>query len=400
MSKNIYPYIIIGAGLAGVSAIEGIRDMDRDKVIALFGDEKDLPYDRPPLSKKLWFGKMPPEKIFLHPQEFYDTNKVALHLGVTVSSIDPERKMITDDSGRTYGYERLLLATGGNPRRLTLPGADLEGICYYRYLDDYRHIRAEAQDGKRAVIIGGGFIGSEIAAALTLNNVKVSMVFPDPYLCARVFPEYLARAVGSMFAARGIEIIKDAPTAFFKKDGKFTTRTQNARDIESNMIIAGIGISPEAGLAQTAKLKFDNGVVVNEYLATSDPAIYAAGDIARFPCKALGKDMRMEHWDNALRQGRHAGRNMAGAREPFEYLPYFFSDLFEFGYEAVGEVDAGLETFADWQEENRKGVIYYLSSKTVRGVMLCNVWGKVDVARELIATGKPVIINSLRGVIQ
>jgi NADPH-dependent 2,4-dienoyl-CoA reductase/sulfur reductase-like enzyme len=203
------------------------------------------------------------------------------------------------------------------------------------------------------------------------------------------------------YLARGIKVlVNEMPSAFAKAGGKFLTQTLSGVKLESDMVIAGIGIAPALELPRKAGLQTANGVIVNEYLEASLPGIYAAGDIAFFPYPALGKQTRVEHWDNALNQGKWAGRNMAGAREPYTYMPYFFSDLFEFGYEAVGEVDSRLETFADWQKENDTGVIYYLKDNKVRGAMMCNVWDKVEAARELIRKGEQVSKDSLRGLIR
>ncbi len=396
-----YTYIIVGAGLAGSSAVEGIRELDKKGPILLLGSEKHLPYDRPPLTKKLWFGKKKVEDIFLHKQDFYGQNNVVLAAGVTARALDVKNKSVTDDKGRTYHYEKLLLATGGVPRILSVPGGDLEGIYYYRYLDDYLRMRQEASAGKSAVVVGGGFIGSEIAAALALNNVKVMMIFPDLYLVGRIFPESLGMSLQRHYRERGITILNgEKPASFTRKSGRFITRTESGKEVESDMVIVGIGIALSLDLARNAGLQTANGIIVDEYLQASLPDIFAAGDNAFFPYQALGKQTRVEHWDNALNQGKQAGRNMAGAHEPYTYMPYFFSDLFEFGYEAVGEVDSRLETFADWQKENDTGVIYYLKDGEVRGAMMCNVWEKVDVARELIRKGGPVTKERLRGLIR
>jgi 3-phenylpropionate/trans-cinnamate dioxygenase ferredoxin reductase subunit len=400
MATQIYPYIIIGGGLAGASAVEGIREGDKNGGILLIGSEKHLPYDRPPLSKKLWFGKKKVEDIFLHDQKFYDQNGVALAPGIMVTALDAKEKAITASDGKMYRFQKLLLATGGKPRTLSIPGGDLDGICYFRTLDDYLRMRAESSEGKSAVVIGGGFIGSEIAAALAINKVSVTMIFPDSYLVNRVFPEYLGRALLNQYLARGIKVlVNEMPSAFAKVGGKFITQTQSGVKIQSDMVIAGIGIAPSLDLPRKAGLQTANGIIVDEYLQASLPDIYAAGDIAFFPYQALGKQTRVEHWDNALNQGKWAGRNMAGAREPYTYMPYFFSDLFEFGYEAVGDVDARLETFADWQKENDTGVIYYLKDGKVRGAMMCNVWDKVEVARALIRKGELMSRENLRGLI-
>ncbi len=401
MADETYTYVIVGGGLAGASAVEGIRERDKNGGILLIGSENHLPYDRPPLSKKLWFGKKRVEEIFLHDQKFYDQNGVTLAPGVTVTTIDPKQKVVATSGGKQYHYQKLLLATGGVPRTLPIPGGDLEGVCYYRYLDDYLRLRKESTEGKSAVVIGGGFIGSEIAAALAANKINVTMIFPDQYLVSRIFPESLGRALTAFYLARGIKVLADEKPSSFSKEGNwFTTYTLSGKKIGSDLVIVGIGIAPNLDLPRRAGLQTANGIIVDEYLQASLPDIYAAGDIAFFPYPALGKQMRVEHWDNALNQGKWAGRNMAGGREPYTYMPYFFSDLFEFGYEAVGEVDARLETFADWQKENDTGVIYYLRDNKVRGAMMCNVWEKVETARKLILKGEKVTKKSLRGLIR
>jgi NADPH-dependent 2,4-dienoyl-CoA reductase/sulfur reductase-like enzyme len=401
MGDQSYEYIIVGGGLAGASAVEGIREHDKEGAILLIGAERHLPYDRPPLTKKLWFGKKKVEDIFLHDQKFYDQNGVMLEQGVMVTALDPKRKKVTTSIGREFRFQKLLLATGGVPRTLPIPGGDLDGICYFRTLDDYLKVRRDSTEGKKAVVIGGGFIGSEIAAALAMNKIDVTMIFPDSYLVNRVFPEYLGRALLDQFLSRGIKVLtNEKPSAFSRQGGRFTTHTASGKKIESDMVIVGIGVAPSLDLPRRAGLQTANGVIVDEYLQASLPDIYAAGDIALFPYKVLGKQTRVEHWDNALNQGKWAGLNMAGAHKPYDYMPYFFSDLFEFGYEAVGEVDAQLETFADWQKENDTGVIYYLKDGKVRGVMMCNVWDKVPVARELILKAASMTPASLRGAIR
>ncbi len=401
MAEQSFTYIIVGAGLAGSSAAEGIREIDPKGPILLIGSESHLPYDRPPLTKKLWFGTKRVEDIFLHPKEYYEQNNVVPVLGVTVKSLDPKQKTIADDRGGVYHYEKLLLATGGRPRVLPIPGGDLDGIYYYRYLDDYLRMRREASAGTSAVIIGGGFIGSEIAAALAINRIKVTMIFPDLYLAGRIFPEGLGMALQRHYRERGVAILNgEKPASFARKGGRFLTRTESGKEVESDIVIVGIGIALSLELPRTAGLQTADGVIVDEYLQASLPDIFAAGDIAFFPYRALGKQTHVEHWDNAVSQGKQAGKNMAGAREPYDHMPYFFSDLFDFGYEAVGEIDSRLETVSDWRKENDTGVIYYLRNGKVRGALMCNVWDKVDAARDLIRSGKPVTKEQLRGMIR
>jgi 3-phenylpropionate/trans-cinnamate dioxygenase ferredoxin reductase component len=398
MQKS-FAYVIVGAGLAGAAAVEGIRERDKQGSILLIGREKDLPYDRPPLSKQLWTGGKKVEEIVLHDEEFYKSNGVEMRLGVEVTGIDAAGHAVRDGEGNTYTYGKLLLATGGTPRRLAIPGGDLEGISYYRTLEDYRRLHGQAGAGKSALVIGGGFIGSEMAASLCANKVAVTMVFPSAWLVSRVFPESLGRFLTQQYRAKGVEVVTgDEPVSIAREGSGYVTRTRGGREIRTEMIVAGVGITPNISLAQAAGLSTGNGVVVNERLETSARDIYAAGDIALFPEAGFGP-RRLEHWDNAVNQGKHAGKNMAGAGEAYKYLPFFFSDLFEFGYEAVGDVESRLRTFADWQEENKTGVIYYLDGERVRGAMMCNVWGQVDAARALIEKGERVTPEKLRGAI-
>jgi 3-phenylpropionate/trans-cinnamate dioxygenase ferredoxin reductase component len=400
MTDYSFMYAIVGGGLTGASAAAGIREVDKNGTIVVLGDEYHLAYDRPSLTKKLWFGKKKVDEIFLYDKDFYDRNGIAVKLGSRVTEIDIGRKTLRDDKTGTYHFQKLLLATGGAPRMLSIPGGDLPGIYYFRYLDDYLKLRSEAAEGKKALVIGGGFIGSEIAAALTTNKVDVSMIFSDSYLCSKVFPSDLGLSIQRRFIDKGVKILtREKPVSIVKRGNSFVASTDTGKLIESDILIVGIGINPSIELGTMAKVDTGNGIIVNEYLQTSNPEIFAAGDTVLFPYQALGKMMRVEHWDNAINQGKQAGRNMAGAHEQYTYMPYFFSDLFEFGYEAVGNVNSGLETFADWQKENDTGVIYFLNEGKVQGAMMCNVWNKVDAAREMIRREEKITAESLRGAI-
>jgi NADPH-dependent 2,4-dienoyl-CoA reductase/sulfur reductase-like enzyme len=400
VAEQMYDYIIVGGGLAGASAVEGIRERDAQGIILLIGAESQRPYNRPPLSKQLWTGKETLDTIFVHDLEFYERQRAALALNTEVVTLDSGSKVIVARNGQRYQYRKLLLATGGQPRRFSIPGGDLEGIFYFRTYQDYVRLRAQAETARSAVVLGGGFIGSEIAAALNMVGREVSVIFPEPYLVSRVFPEPLGRAIQKNYVDRGVRILDgDRPVSIARSSERFTVRTERGVVLETDIVVVGIGIVPELKLAAQAHLKTGNGIVVTEHLQSSDPNIYAAGDNAFFPYRALGKSMRVEHWDNAINQGKWAGRNMAGADEPYDYMPFFFSDLFEFGYEAVGEVDASLETYADWQEKYRTGVIYFRADDVARGVMLCNVWEKVNAARELIRKREKRTRESLRGAI-
>jgi 3-phenylpropionate/trans-cinnamate dioxygenase ferredoxin reductase subunit len=385
-----YKYLIVGAGMTADAAARGIRELDPNGEIGMIGDDHNPPYNRPPLSKKLWKGK-PLESIWRRTPEF----SVDLILGRTVLSVEPGKKVVRDDQGAQYSYEKLLLATGGMPRRLPFGPQD---IIYYRTLDDYRHLRDLSEHAERFAVIGGGFIGSEITAALTMNGKKVTMLFPDSGIGARIYPPELSTYLNEFFHQKGVEIISGVSVKDIQKqDNAYHIVTDTGGDVQADGVVAGIGIQPNVELARAAGLPVGNGIVVDETLHAGHPDIFAAGDVAEFNNPALGKRLRLEHEDNANTMGKHAGRNMAGANEPYHYLPYFYSDLFELGYEAVGELDSRMETVVDWMEPFKKGVVYYLADGRVRGVLLWNVWDSVPKARLLIAEPGPFTATDLKG---
>ncbi len=371
------------------AAILGIREVDPEGPIAVVSTEPDPPYNRPPLSKALWKGEA------LNSIWRQGAPEAALHLGRTIQTLDLRERKATDDRGETYLFEKLLLATGGTVRRLPFEGP---GVIYFRTLDDYRALRALCEKGQRFTVIGGGFIGSEIAAALAMNGKRVTMVFPDESIGSRVYPAALARFLVEYFREKGVEVLAgETVTGVGRAGERSTVTTGSGRRIEADGVVAGIGITPNTALAESAGLKVSNGMEVDELLQTSHPGAYAAGDVANFYSTALGKRVRVEHEDNANTMGRQAGRNMAGAGEPYRHLPAFYSDLFDLGYEAVGEVDASLQTVQDWTTPHREGVIYYLKEGRVRGVLLWNVWGQVDAARALISSPGPFQPRDLVG---
>jgi 3-phenylpropionate/trans-cinnamate dioxygenase ferredoxin reductase component len=390
-----YPYLIVGGGMTAAAAVEGIRQRDQHGTIGLIGTEPDPPYNRPPLSKALWKGD-PLDSIWRQTAE----HRVALHLGRTARELDPASKHVVDDVGTVYTYDRLLLATGGTPRELPFGG---DTIIYFRTLADYRQLRSLTERGRRFAVIGGGFIGSEIAAALALQGQDVIMLFPEEGIGARLFPADHAQFLNDFYREHGIVVAaEETVTGLESRAGQEVLRVRHVRTgveraVVADAVIAGLGIIPNTALAERAGLAVANGIVVDEFLRTSAPDIYAAGDVANFANPALGQRLRVEHEDNANTMGQLAGRAMAGTPEPYEHLPFFYSDLFELGYEAVGETDPRLATVADWHEPHREGVVYYLRDGRVRGVLLWNVWGQVDAARRLIAAPGPFRPEDLRG---
>lgn len=382
---NKVNYLIAGGGIAAGAAARRIRELEPDVSIIMCSDEPHQPYHRPPLTKGLWTGKKNIENIFLEKEQFYLKNNIEIKTSTAVTSINVNAKTVKTSTGDEFAFDKLLLATGGTPRKLNIPGSDMSEICYYRYLNDYTKIRELASGGKKAVVIGGGFIGSEIAAALTMNKITTTLIFPEQTICNKVLPSDLGESMVLAYREKGVTVDNDdVPVAFTKKNGVTSVLTKKGYSFEADIIIAGIGISPNSEIARNAGLSVANGIIVDTYLQTSNENIYAAGDATLFPYCALDRHMRVEHWDNAINQGAYAGSNMVSVNDAYTHIPYFFSDLFEFGYEAVGDVNTELEVFSDWKDPFKTGVLYYLSENNVKGIMLCNVWNKIDIARELI----------------
>ena len=385
-----YKYLIIGGGLAGDGATKGIRELDTEGSIGLISMEPDPPYMRPNLSKGLWKGR-PVEKIWRKTDE-----RAELHLNRKVVQLDPAKKTVTDSEGEEYTYDKLLLATGGTPNHLPFGNGN---VIYYRNFQDYKHLRDLTETGDHFVVIGGSFIGSEIAAALTMVGKKVTMIFPERGISENIFPGDLSHFLIDYYQEKGVEVIAGETAASIQKEGNRTAvYTGSGRVVEADGVVAGIGIHPNLDLAKEAGLKVNNGVIVNERLETSAPDIYAAGDAANFYHAALEKRTRVEHEDNAVQMGKVAGRNMAGGNETYTHIPMFYSDLFDFGYEAVGDMSSKMKTIADWQEEPfKKGVVYYMDDGRVRGVLLWNVWEKVEDARALMKETGPFKEEDLKG---
>lgn len=378
-------HLIVGGGMTADAACKGIRDFDPDGSITVVAEEAHAPYSRPPLSKSLWKGEKE-SNIWRGTTDL----GVELRLGRTIVGLDLDARRATDDRGETYAYERLLLATGGRPRHLPFGGDD---VIYFRTLDDYRRLRALADEAERFLVIGGGFIGSEIAAALAMNARSVTMVFPDPGIGARIFPPELSASVTDYYREHGVEVLAGTSVTAIERDGD-TVRvaTGDGRTLEADAVVAGLGIEPRVELAAGAGLPVADGIVVDDRgRVEGNENVFAAGDVARFPDGALGGTCRVEHEDHAQSHGRVVGANIAGADRPYDHLPFFYSDLFELGYEAVGELDSRLKTITEVSQPGDEGTVYYVDGEgRPRGVLLWNVFGRVDAASDLIRAGEPV----------
>lgn len=385
-----YRYLILGGGMVADSAARGIRELDPDGEIGIVALEETPPVARPALSKKLWT-----DPSFSFDDAWLNTEAdtgATRHAGERAVRIDREAHTVSTEHGLTLRYEHLLLATGGTPNTLGMPEDDR--IIAYRSIEDYERLRALAGQDKHVAVIGGSFIATELAAALVQNRTKVTLIFPDEVLEGSVFPADLAERFQAMYQRHGVELLPgtNLDSAEVTEAGIQLTLS-DGRTLLCDGLAAGLGVSPNIELAQGAGLETDDGVLVDTRLRTSDPDILAAGDIASYPDAILGR-VRIEHVDNAQSMGRQAGRNLAGADEPYEHTPYFYSVVFGERYEAVGTLNSSLETVEVWNDGH--GVVYYVDDASVKGVLLWNIEGRRDAARQAIAEADASDPDALR----
>lgn len=390
-----YQYLIAGGGIAANAAARGIREVDSVGSIGMISADTDPPYRRPYLSKDLWKGKAL-DKVWYKK----GSQETELHLGRRVERIDLDANLAVDDQGEQFAFGTLLLATGVRPRQIA-PATDR--ILSFRTLADFRHLWDLAQAGKRFAVIGSGFIGSELAAALAMNGKEVELIYPGAAIGERVYPGELASFISQRYQDEGVHLHPRTKVgALSERSDRVVVKLTDPAgspvgSIEVDAVVAGVGSDPNDELAKAAGLEVDHGIVVERSLQTSRGNVYAAGDVAKFYQPALGKVVRIEHEDNALAMGKAAGRAMAGQGEPYDHLPFFYTDLFEMGYEAVGELDSRHQIVEDWIDPFKTGVIYYLNDGQVRGVLNWNVWEKVPTARQMIGFELPPEGAGLRG---
>lgn len=364
-------FLIVGGGLAGVSAAETLRGLGVRGSITLLSGEVDPPHDRPPLSKEFLRGERSREQVLLHPVEFYRANGIRLMLGRPALSLTPAAHEVLLADGETMRYQRLLLATGGRPRKLGVPGEFMPGIYELRTLAESERIQEAAGAAARLFVVGAGFIGMEVAASLTALGKSVTVLNMDERIWPGVVPPEIAELIQRHFEARGIRFFHRTRVTGFEGKDRLELVNTNAGDFDADMVVVGAGIQLNTELAAAAGLSIDGGVLVDEYLQTSVRGIYAAGDVASFP-DPLGGRRHVEHWDNAIAQGRVAGANMAGKRVAFRHVPYFWSDLFDLTINVVGFLDGAEETILRGTLEERRFTVLALRGGALRGALMVN----------------------------
>ena len=384
-------FVIVGANLAGGRAAQALRKEGFDGRLILIGAEPDPPYERPPLSKEYLRGESPREKLFIVPPAFFDENDIELRLGEEAKRIDVQERAVELDSGERVSFDALLLATGGRARALPIPGVDLEGVYYLRHVGDSESIAAELQEGRRLVVIGAGFIGSEVAASARMKGLDVTMLEIAPVPLERA----LGRELGGIFA----EIHRDHGVDL--RTGEGVERFEGAQRVERviatsgaaidcDLVVIGVGIVPNTEIAEGAGIAVDNGIVVDEYCQTDVDGIFAAGDVANFYSPILDERLRIEHWANAQSQGRAAALNMLGRKEPYNEVPWFWSDQYDLNMQLVGHAPSWDEVVFRGSVRERTFTAFYLKDGRLRAALAVNRFRDIRPSRELIKAGLEV----------
>ena len=378
-------FVIVGASLAGAKAAETLRDEGFDGRLVLIGAEEARPYERPPLSKDYLRGESGRERHYVHDESYYADREIELRLGRTAIDLDPVGKELEVDDGERLRYYRLLLATGAEPRRLAIPGADLDGVLSLRSVEDSDRLRERLDRARAAVVVGAGWIGTEVASSARQRGLEVTLVAPHNVPLERVLGREVGGVYRDLHADHGVRLLLGTGVESFAGDGAVErVRTRDGREIECDLVVVGVGATPRTELAKRAGLAVGDGILVDERLRTSASDVIAAGDVANARHPFYGEPVRVEHWDNALHQAPHAARSMLGAAEPYDRLPYFFSDQYDVGMEYTGLARSWDRIVFRGAPETREFIAFWLTGDRVVAGMNVNVWDVVDPIRRLI----------------
>lgn len=379
LNNQTYDYVLVGGGMGAGFATLGIREQDQEGSILIISNETHVPYERPALTKKLWIDDEFQEEDIKIGAE--DEENVEIVFEREVGKVSPEDQTVTLENGDVVHYGNLLLSTSGEPN--TIEGPEDEDVFTFRELDDYRKLRARSGDNQEVLIVGGGYIGSELAASLSQNNTNVTMVFPQEQLGADMFPEALLEEYNQLFTDHGVKLISGVEAESYSREGdQLILKLNDGSEIKGDTIVIGLGVSPRIKLAEESGLEMsDQGVVVNEKLQTSDENIWAAADIATYPDTILGRQ-RLEHVDHARNSGQQVGANMAGADEAYTHTPYLYSMLYSLNWKAVGTLDPTLDIMIDERDEGN--IVFYLDGDQLKGVLVWNVEVDLDDVRDIL----------------
>ena len=377
-------FVIVGAGLAGAKAAEALREEGFEGRLILIGDEPERPYERPPLSKDYLRGESA-ERPYVHAESFYSDNEIELWTATRVSGIDANLRELWLEGDRRLGYDRLLVATGAVPRRLDVPGAELDGIHYLRTLADSEQIGERIEQGQRLVVVGSGWIGAEVAASARQKGCQVTMIEMGSLPLERVLGPELGEVYVDLHRGHGVEFLPETTVDRFEGQGSVErVVTHDGSSIDTEFVVVGIGVAPRAGLVETAGLQIDNGILVDERLESSVPGVFAAGDVANAHHPFYGRPLRVEHWANALNQGPVAARAMLGKQASYDEIPYFFSDQYEASMEYSGYATEWDEVVFRGDVASREFIAFWLKDRRLIAGMNMNVWDVSDPIRELI----------------
>jgi NADPH-dependent 2,4-dienoyl-CoA reductase/sulfur reductase-like enzyme len=371
MSAN--KYIIFGGGMvAGYAAKElANRGMGSGELLILSADDA-LPYERPPLSKSFLSGKDTETGILINSSEWYGEHGINVRLRTSIDSVDLRKRQLHASSGESFTFETLLIATGARARKLDCPGNDLPNVFYLRSLDDSRQIRERAAHCKQAVVIGGGFIGMEVASVLAQKKIETTLIIREDRAWSRVFTPAMSEFFESYYSSRGVRLLKKESITSLKSDGRMEVSLSSGRKIPCDMVVAGVGAAPVTDLFAKSGLTLENGIVVNEYLETNQTGIFAAGDVANYPDKIFDKRRRVEHWDNAVSQGQHWASVIRGERRPFVHVPYFFSDVFDLSYELWGDTEGATQTIVRGDLKSSSFSVWWLKGERLVSAFVMN----------------------------
>jgi 3-phenylpropionate/trans-cinnamate dioxygenase ferredoxin reductase subunit len=390
-------FVIVGASLAGAKAAEELRERGFDGRLLLIGSETERPYERPPLSKDYLQGKSERDKAYVHEDGFYEDKNIELRTGTTVEAIDPGQRRVTLEGGEEIAFDRLLLATGAEPRPLKVPGADLDGVHYLRTFQDSDRLRERLGQGGHLAVIGAGWIGSEVAASAREKGLEVTLIDPLELPNERIFGREVGEFYRDVHAGHGVNLLLGQGVEALEGDGSVSrVRTSEGATVDCDFVAVGVGVTPRVALAERAGLDVDNGILVDERLRTSAENIFAAGDVANHSHPFFGRRIRIEHWANALNQGPGAARAMLDDDSAYDRLPYFFSDQYDVGMEYSGHA-------VDWDEVVFRGdrdggefIAFWLSGGRVVAGMNVNVWDVNEHVQALIRSQREVDPAALR----